>query len=413
MNMKKIFLLVIAATLLIFSSCGNKKAVEMTNEADSLSYNIGYLVGTQQLNFIKQIDSTKISVYKKHIEKGFKGTKEESENAQMGTSLGIFIYGQLCKDGFINGDSALMADYDEIKRGIFDALDKKESELDDNQIREFINDTFKKAMNKQEITTDDVKKLNYYIVYSDVKNIMNQNVINSDPKEIEKFKKAFSDVNADNYIEKQAFFVGNEIANNISKDESLFDLNTVCNIELVKRGVIDAFDKDETYTTLEKSQEFVQSFQMKKYLQAQQKIQEENALLYSDNKKQGEDFLATNKERPEVKTTESGLQYEIIKQGKGKTPTATDMVKVHYHGTLIDGTVFDSSIERNEPATFGVSQVIKGWTEALQLMPVGSKWKLYIPYDLAYGDREVSETIKPFSTLIFEVELLDIVEEEK
>ena len=184
-------------------------------------------------------------------------------------------------------------------------------------------------------------------------------------------------------------------------------------IELVKRGVIDAFDKDETYTTLEKSQEFVQSFQMKKYLQAQQKIQEENALLYSDNKKQGEDFLATNKERPEVKTTESGLQYEIIKQGKGKTPTATDMVKVHYHGTLIDGTVFDSSIERNEPATFGVSQVIKGWTEALQLMPVGSKWKLYIPYDLAYGDREVSETIKPFSTLIFEVELLDIVEEEK
>ena len=167
MNMKKIFLLVIAATLLIFSSCGNKKAVEMTNEADSLSYNIGYLVGIQQLNFIKQIDSTKISVYKKHIEKGFKGTKEESKNAQMGTRLGIFIYGQLCKDGFINGDSALVADYDEIKRGIFDALDKKESELDDNQIREFINDTFKKAMNKQEITTDDVKKLNYYIVYSD------------------------------------------------------------------------------------------------------------------------------------------------------------------------------------------------------------------------------------------------------
>ena len=140
-------------------------------------------------------------------------------------------------------------------------------------------------MNKQEITTDDVKKLNYYIVYSDVKNIMNQNVINSDPKEIEKFKKAFSDVNADNYIEKQAFFVGNEIANNISKDESLFDLNTICNIELVKRGVIDAFDKDETYTTLEKSQEFVQSFQMKKYLQAQQKIQEENEVFDALNER--------------------------------------------------------------------------------------------------------------------------------
>ena len=103
------------------------------------------------------------------------------------------------------------------------------------------------------------------------------------------------------------------------------------------------------------------------------------------------------------------MQYEIIIKGNGPTPTANDKVRVHYHGTLIDGTVFDSSIDRGEPAEFGVSQVIKGWTEALQLMPVGSKWKLYIPYDLAYGDREVSEEIKPYSTLIFEVELLDIV----
>jgi FKBP-type peptidyl-prolyl cis-trans isomerase FklB len=102
-----------------------------------------------------------------------------------------------------------------------------------------------------------------------------------------------------------------------------------------------------------------------------------------------------------------GLQYQVITEGTGEKPTISDRVKVHYHGTLTDGTVFDSSIERGEPAVFGVAQVIKGWTEALQLMPVGSKWILYIPYDLAYGGRDAGK-IKPFSNLIFEIELLDI-----
>ena len=144
-------------------------------------------------------------------------------------------------------------------------------------------------------------------------------------------------------------------------------------------------------------------------MEAEKKKAEENKILYGDNIEKGENFLAENGKREGVVTTTSGLQYEIIKKGNGATPTANDKVRVHYHGTLIDGTVFDSSIDRGEPAEFGVSQVIKGWTEALQLMPVGSKWKLYIPYDLAYGDKEVSEEIKPYSTLIFEVELLDIV----
>ena len=144
-------------------------------------------------------------------------------------------------------------------------------------------------------------------------------------------------------------------------------------------------------------------------MEAEMKKAEENKIIYGDNIEKGENFLAENGKREGVVTTKSGLQYEIIKKGNGATPTANDKVRVHYHGTLIDGTVFDSSIDRGEPAEFGVSQVIKGWTEALQLMPVGSKWKLYIPYDLAYGDREVSEEIKLYSTLIFEVELLDIV----
>ena len=130
---------------------------------------------------------------------------------------------------------------------------------------------------------------------------------------------------------------------------------------------------------------------------------------YKDAIAQNEAFLAKNKEKAGVTVTPSGLQYEVIKMGTGPKPTAQNTVKVHYVGTLIDGTEFDSSVKRNEPATFPVSGVIPGWTEALQLMPVGSKFKLYLPQSIAYGARGAGEVIKPYSTLIFEVELLEIV----
>jgi FKBP-type peptidyl-prolyl cis-trans isomerase FklB len=127
------------------------------------------------------------------------------------------------------------------------------------------------------------------------------------------------------------------------------------------------------------------------------------------NKKEGQAFLEANKSKPGVVTLPSGLQYKVIKEGTGPKPAATDKVKVHYHGTLINGKVFDSSVERGEPITFGVSEVIAGWTEALQLMPVGSKWQLFIPSDLGYGDAGAGNDIQPGSTLLFDVELLDIV----
>jgi FKBP-type peptidyl-prolyl cis-trans isomerase len=129
------------------------------------------------------------------------------------------------------------------------------------------------------------------------------------------------------------------------------------------------------------------------------------------NQKDGEDFLAANASKAGVVTTPSGLQYEIITAGTGVKPTAEDQVRCHYHGTTIDGKVFDSSVDRGEPAVFPVNRVIPGWTEALQLMPIGSKWKLYIPSALAYGERGAGQDIKPNSTLIFEVELLEIVKE--
>ncbi len=132
------------------------------------------------------------------------------------------------------------------------------------------------------------------------------------------------------------------------------------------------------------------------------------AVKYADNKAAGEKYLAENKGKEGVVTTPSGLQYKIITKGTGAIPADTSKVKVNYKGTLIDGTEFDSSYKRNEPATFRANQVIKGWTEALTMMPVGSKWELYIPQELGYGGRETGGQIKPFSTLIFEVELVGI-----
>ena len=124
---------------------------------------------------------------------------------------------------------------------------------------------------------------------------------------------------------------------------------------------------------------------------------------------QGEMFLKMNKERPGVVTLKSGLQYEVLKSGNGRQPKATDQVRCHYEGRLVDGTLFDSSIQRGEPAVFGVNQVIQGWVEALQLMREGDKWKLFIPYQLGYGEQGAGNVIPPYSTLVFEVELLKVL----
>jgi FKBP-type peptidyl-prolyl cis-trans isomerase len=139
-----------------------------------------------------------------------------------------------------------------------------------------------------------------------------------------------------------------------------------------------------------------------------QQVQDHQSKGMDEEKAKGAAFLAENLKKEGVVATASGLQYKVVKMGTGPKPTATDQVKVHYHGTTIDGTVFDSSVQRGEPITFGLNQVIKGWTEGLQLMPVGSKFIFYIPSDLAYGDKGAGNAIKPGATLIFEVELFEI-----
>ena len=130
---------------------------------------------------------------------------------------------------------------------------------------------------------------------------------------------------------------------------------------------------------------------------------------YEQNKASGEAFLANNAKKEGVVVLPSGLQYEVITEGNGKKPSATDRVQCHYEGTLIDGTIFDSSIKRGEPAVFGVNQVIMGWVEALQLMQEGAKWRLYIPYNMAYGEHGAGEMIPPYSALVFDVELIKVL----
>ena len=193
-------------------------------------------------------------------------------------------------------------------------------------------------------------------------------------------------------MEKVSYALGLSLGNNL-----LGSGVNALNYAKLAKGIQDVMEQNVPEISYQEAQTIIGDF----FQALQEKVGEAA-------KSEGKAFLAENAKRAEVVTLVSGLQYEVITEGTGTTPKASDSVSVHYHGSLIDGTVFDSSVNRGEPATFGVTQVISGWVEALQLMPVGSKWKLFIPSDLAYGAQGAGQSIAPHSTLIFEVELLEI-----
>ncbi len=215
--------------------------------------------------------------------------------------------------------------------------------------------------------------------------------------------------------DNSAYVQGLSIGHQISKqmlpqfEDMLFveDTTKKINNNQMLSGLIATLKNQNTAISKMDANGLIQSRMEEAQAKQQAKQEEELKVQYQDSIAAGEKFLADNAAREGVVTLPSGLQYEVIRQGNGPIPADTNTVKVHYHGTLINGTVFESSVDRKEPSTFGVTQVIPGWTEALKLMPVGSKWKLYVPYDLAYGAQDRG-TIKPFSTLIFDVELLGI-----
>ena len=193
-------------------------------------------------------------------------------------------------------------------------------------------------------------------------------------------------------MDKISYSLGLSIGNNFISS-GIKDLN----IDDFVLGLKDVLNEQEPKVTYDEAKNVINAYFMK--------LQEER---FENNKAAGAEFLLINGNRRDVTTLESGVQYQVLTMGDGPKPKATDMVKCHYHGTLINGTVFDSSVNRGEPAKFPVNGVIKGWQEILQLMPVGSKWRVTIPYQHAYGERGAGEMIEPYSTLIFDIELLGI-----
>ncbi len=215
---------------------------------------------------------------------------------------------------------------------------------------------------------------------------------------------AGEELQLDSLKDKVSYAIGLSIGKNMKQD------NVELDPDLLLRGLKDALSGAKPLLTEAQIQEAMVAFQ--KEMQA--KAAEARKASGEKSKKEGEEFLAANKKAAGVVTLPSGLQYKIIKKGNGKvSPKATDTVVTHYRGTLLDGTEFDSSIKRGEPAEFEVGGVIPGWTEALQLMKVGDKWELYVPAELAYGERGAGRAIGPNATLVFEVELLEIKPAEK
>ena len=200
--------------------------------------------------------------------------------------------------------------------------------------------------------------------------------------------------------DKVSYSIGINIGKNLKKQ------SVEVNPDILLQGIKDALSGGKTLMTDQEVNETMMNFQKEMMAKQQARMKE----LGEKNKKEGEAFLAENKKKEGVKTLPSGLQYKIIKEGDGKIPTINDTVTVNYRGTLIDGTEFDSSYQRGKPATFPVKGVIAGFSEALQLMKVGSKWQLFIPSNLAYGERGAGRDIGPNATLIFDVELLSIKE---
>ncbi len=211
-------------------------------------------------------------------------------------------------------------------------------------------------------------------------------------------EKADRKVELKSFDEKVSYVLGIDIGRSLRETGTDIDLATFY------QGVEDSLNEKELIMKDEEINTTKSEFSKKIQQDYEKKMQD----LAVKNLEEGKTFFAGNKDKEGVITTESGLQYTVLVKGDGPIPKATDQVKVHYSGKLLDGKEFDSSYKRNKPATFKANGVIKGWTEALQLMPVGSKYKLFIPADLAYGEREVGPDIGPNSTLVFEVELLGI-----
>lgn len=416
--MKKISILVIAAVAMI--SCGKTytaQSVALLNQNDSMNYALGLVNGSQMKQYQLRNDSSieTVTEFIDALQRGYDGKAEQlSEAASIGKNIGQAIKNsektgladnptwtlnqKLFFQGLVNGlyNDTLVMTID-AARNYFQAQ---------YQASAMSNDSVKagKAIKgkcpskvKAVVLGSQNDSVNYAFGYLNGNEVAQYVFAMDSTGEMRKEFIAYINKGlSSNVNNPQIVNMGEQIGKSIKAQEEqglIGEPSLATDFALIKQGFINGLLGYEEQMNGEEAGEYIQTTM--------------NTIKYGDTKEEGEQFLAENALREGVITTTSGLQYEVLKMGKGKKPIATDNVKVHYHGTLIDGTVFDSSVDRGEPITFGLTQVIAGWTEALQLMPVGSKFKLYIPQQLGYGSQQAG-SIPPYSTLIFEVELLGI-----
>ena len=414
--MKKLSIILLAAMAMI--SCGNSykaQSVVLNSETDSINYAIGLLNGLQIKMYYMQNDSSDAAVveFVDALDNAYADKIEElSEIAQAGQHFGQSIKGM--EEKGLAENEAWTLNEKLLLQGVVNALYEDTTVMTQAVAQEFFTQAYqaqadgsiaeKAIKGKCPKKAKTIELSNYNDSLNYAFGVLNGSQMrmyllanDSTGEAIDEFISNINHGLKSKVINPQLVMMAQNIGKAIREQESVGLLNVAgleTNFELIKQGFINGLYN------------FTEEWDM----QAAGKYVDEviARIKYGEAKAEGEKFLQENALREEVKTTESGLQYEVLVAGKGAKPTAESTVKVHYEGTLIDGTVFDSSYERGEPIEFPLSGVIKGWTEGLQLMPVGAKYKLYIPYNLGYGERGAGQNIPPFATLIFTVELLEI-----
>ena len=416
--MKKLSILVIAAVAMI--SCGKTytaQTVALTSQNDSMNYALGLVNGSQLKQYQLRNDSSMETVaeFMDALQRGYDGKVEElSEVAGIGKNIGQALKSSE-KTGLAD-NPAWTLNQKLFFQGLVNALYNDTVVMTIDAARNYFQAQYQaSAMSNDSVKAGKAIKgkcpssvkavnltnmndsVNYAFGYLNGNEIVMYVLAMDSTGEMKKEFISYINKGLKSSVNNpQIVNMGEQIGKSIKAQEAeglIGEPSLATDFALIKQGFINGLLGYEEQMTGEIAGEYIQSTM--------------TTIKYGNSKEEGAKFLAENALREGVKVTASGLQYEVIKMGKGKKPTATDKVKVHYHGTLTNGTVFDSSVDRNEPITFGLTQVIAGWTEALQLMPVGSKFKLYIPQELGYGSQQAG-SIPPYSTLIFEVELLGI-----